>query len=121
VTISVTKRLSYAIDGVEVAAFSLPVPESELDRAISLTTLKEVRAMATVVDALEAAEAASAAKIDVLQSKEDAVLQLLNDLKGAPGISAADQARIQAVIDKMAAGTAKVSAAEDGLDAAVAP
>jgi len=77
--------------------------------------------MADVLDALEAAQAASAATIDALQAKVDAAVQLLNDLKGAAGMSVAQQARVQAVVDGLTGETGKSRYAEGALDAAVAP
>lgn len=93
---------------------------------VSLTVLKELRAMAQISDQkladLQAAAQANADRDAVLGGKVDAAVQLITDLKAiiADGSVSAD-AQIQAVTDLLNSATAQAVTAEDALDAAVAP
>jgi hypothetical protein len=121
---TVTKRITYAVDSVDVASFSLPLSEDDIHRAISLTTLKELRAMATISDQaladLQAAAQANADRDALLGGKVDAAIQLIQDLKDAANQPNVDQA-LRDVTALLNGATAQAIAAEDKLDAAVAP
>lgn len=94
--------------------------------AVSLTILKELRAMATISDQaladLQAAAQANADRDAMLGGKVDAAVQLIQDLKAAvesQGTSADD--KLQAVTALLNGATAQAVEAEDKLDATVAP
>lgn len=123
---TVGKRVVYSIDGVDVASFNLPMSDADVHLTVSLTTLKELRQMATISDKaladLQAAAQANADRDAALGAKVDAAVQLINDLKAAvdaQGVSADD--KINAVTAILNSGTAQSVTAEDNLDAAVAP
>lgn len=121
---SIAIKTTYLVDGIEVISFVGLPAEQNRSLAISLTTLKELRAMATISDKaladLQAAAQANADRDEILGGKVDAAIQLIDDLKLAAA-QPDKTAAIQAVTTLLNGATAKAIAAEDKLDVAVAP
>jgi len=101
------------------------VSPEEANLVVSLTILKELRAMATISDKaladLQAAAQANADRDAALGAKVDAAVQLIQDLKDALNNAPSADAAVQAVTDLLSGATAQEIAAEDKLDSAVAP
>jgi hypothetical protein len=123
---TVAKRVIYAVDGVDVASFALPLSDDDVHRTISLTILKELRTMATISDQaladLQTAAQANADRDAALGAKVDAAVQLITDLKAAvAGAGTSADPVVQQVIALLNGATAQSISGEDKLDAAVAP